>query len=105
MLRAQRARAEAEAVSSFLTNLLDSASPWNRKNETTVRELLHEAAGRITNELKDQPAARAELLATIGSSEFHLGHLEDAERLLRQSTAIREKSLGHANSKTARGLF
>jgi len=94
MLRAQRARAEAEAVSTFLTNLLDSASPWNRKNETTVRELLHEAAGRITTELKDHPAARAELLSTIGSSEFHLGHLESAETLLREALRLRIQTDG-----------
>ena len=104
MLRAQRARAEAEAVSTFLTNLLDSASPWNRKNETTVRELLHEAAGRITTELKDQPAARAELLSTIGSSEFHLGHLESAEALLREALRLRIQTDG-ANSPLAAAVL
>ncbi|MEA2327943.1 MAG: eukaryotic-like serine/threonine-protein kinase [Thermoanaerobaculia bacterium] len=104
MLRAQRARAEAEAVSTFLTNLLDSASPWNRKNETTVRELLHEAAGRITTELKDQPAARAELLSTIGSSEFHLGHLESAESLLREALRLRMQTDG-PNSPLVAGLL
>jgi serine/threonine protein kinase len=104
MLRAQRARAESEAVSTFLTNLLDSASPWNRKNETTVRELLHEAAGRITNELKDQPAARAELLATIGSSEFHLGHLDSAEKLLREALRIRLQTDG-PNSPIVAGVL
>jgi hypothetical protein len=31
--------------------------------------------------------------------------LKDAERLLHQSTAIREKSLGHNNGKTVRGHF
>ena len=104
MLRAQRARAEAEAVSTFLTNLLDSASPWNRKNETTVRELLHEAAGRITTELKDQPAARAELLSTIGSSEFHLGHLESAESLLREALRLRLQTDG-PNSPLVAGVL
>jgi hypothetical protein len=78
MLRAQRARSEAEAVSGFLTDLIDSANPWQRKNETTVRELLEEAANRIDHQLKDQPSARAELLQAIGTSEFHLGHLDRA---------------------------
>jgi serine/threonine protein kinase len=104
MLRAQRARAEAEAVSTFLTNLLDSASPWQRKNETTVRELLHEAAGRISTELKDQPAARAQLLATIGSSEFHLGHLESAEALLREALRLRIQTDG-PNSAIVAGIL
>src|SRR5207302_8551667 len=80
---------ESEAVSSFLVDLLDSASPWQRKNETTVRQLLEEAAGKISHELKDQPGARAELLQTIGSSEFHLGHLVSAERLLREALSLR----------------
>ena len=97
MLRAQRARAEAEAVSSFLSDLLQSASPWERKNETTVRQLLEEAAGRVSHELKDQPAARAELLKTIGSAEFHLGHLDTAERLLREGMRLRIQTDG-ANS-------
>jgi serine/threonine protein kinase len=104
MLRAQRARAEAEAVSGFLIDLLDSASPWNRKNDTTVRELLHEAAGRITVELKDQPAARAALLETIGDSEFHLGHLDSAERLMREAIRIRLLTDG-ANSAVVAGLL
>jgi non-specific serine/threonine protein kinase/serine/threonine-protein kinase len=104
MLRAQRARAEAEAVSTFLTDLLDSASPWNRKNETTVRELLQEAGGRITTQLKDQPAARAELLSTIGSSEFHLGHLESAEKLLREALRLRITTDG-PNSPLVAGVL
>ena len=41
----------------------------------------------------------------LGLVRKHQGHLEDAERLLRQSIAIREKSLGHLNGNTARGLF
>jgi eukaryotic-like serine/threonine-protein kinase len=89
MLRAQRAQSEAEAVSKFLTDLLDSASPWNRTKETTVRQLLAEAAGRITHEMEDQPAARASLLETIGGSEFHLGHLDTAEKLLREALRLR----------------
>jgi len=101
MLRAQRARAEAEAESKFLTDLLDSASPWNRANETTVRQLLEEAAAKIPNDLKDQPAARAELLQTIGSSQFHLGHLDSAERLLREALRIRLITDGRNSMVTA----
>jgi eukaryotic-like serine/threonine-protein kinase len=94
MLRAQRARSEAEAVSGFLTDLIGSASPWQRKNETTVRELLDEAANRVDHELKDQPSARAELLQAIGASEFHLGHLDRAEHLLREALKVRIQTDG-----------
>jgi tetratricopeptide (TPR) repeat protein/predicted Ser/Thr protein kinase len=99
MLRAQRARSEAEAVSKFLTDLLDSASPWNRTRETTVRQLLAEAAQKIGHDLKDQPAARAELLETIGSSEFHLGHLDRAEQLLREALRLRIELEGRSSGR------
>ena len=101
MLRAQRARSEAEAVSKFLSDLLDSASPWNRTKETTVRQLLHEAALKIANGLKDQPAARAELLETIGESEFHLGHLDSAETLLREGLRLRIELEGRTSGRVA----
>ena len=101
MLRAQRARSEAEAVSKFLTDLLDSASPWNRTKETTVRQLLAEAAGRISHELQDQPAARASLLETIGGSEFHLGHLDAAETLLREALRLRIELDGPDSGRVA----
>jgi serine/threonine protein kinase len=104
MLRAQRARAEAQAVSKFLTDLLESASPWQRRNETTVRELLGEAAQKIGHELRDQPAARAELLSTIGSSEFHLGHLESAERLFREALRLDVALHGHDSQPVAATL-
>ncbi|MEK6372630.1 MAG: serine/threonine-protein kinase [Acidobacteriota bacterium] len=99
MLRAQRARSEAEAVSKFLTDLLDSASPWNRTKETTVRQLLAEAAQKIGHDLKDQPVARAELLETIGSSEFHLGHLDRAEQLLREALRLRIELDGRSSGR------
>jgi non-specific serine/threonine protein kinase/serine/threonine-protein kinase len=101
MLRARRARSEAEAVSKFLIDLLESASPWQRKNETTVRQLLEEAAGRISHELRDQPEARAQLLETIGESEFHLGHLESAERLLREALRLRIALTGKSQPAVA----
>jgi serine/threonine protein kinase len=104
MVRAQRARAEAEAVSGFLTNLLESASPWHRKNETTVRQLLEEASDRISHELTSQPAARAELLETIASSEFHLGHLDRAEKLDREALRLRIQ-LDGKNSPRVAGLL
>ena len=91
-------------MSTFLTDLLDSASPWNRKNETTVRQLLEEAATRIPNELADQPAARAQLLETIGASEFHLGHLDRAEKLLREALRLRI-AIDGANSPKVAGVL
>jgi tetratricopeptide (TPR) repeat protein/predicted Ser/Thr protein kinase len=104
MLRAQRARSEAEAVSTFLVDLIDSASPWNRAKDTTVRELLEEAARKIPHALRDQPAARAELMQTIGASEFHLGHLDSAEQLLREAIRLRRQIDGDASPRVASAM-
>ncbi len=104
MIRAQRARSEAEAMSAFLIDLIESASPWNRAKDTTVRELLEEAARKIPNELRDQPSARAELMLTIGTSEFHLGHLDSAERLLREAIRLRREIDGGDTAWSAAAL-
>ena len=55
-------------------------------------------------ELTDQPSARAQLLATIGSSEFHLGHLDSAEKLLREALRIRIETDG-GNSPVVAGIL
>jgi serine/threonine protein kinase len=89
MLRAQRAQSESRAVSQFLLDVLDAASPWSRKSDTTVRELLDEATARIPHDLKGEPAAQAQLLSAIGASQFHLGHLDRAERDLREALRLR----------------
>jgi non-specific serine/threonine protein kinase/serine/threonine-protein kinase len=102
MFRAQRAQSEAEAESLFLTELFEGANPWNRQKETTVRELLDEAALRIPTELKGYPASRAELLLTIGTSQFHLGHLERAESLLREALRVRIEVSGADSPLVAR---
>jgi non-specific serine/threonine protein kinase/serine/threonine-protein kinase len=102
MFRAQRAQSEAEAESLFLTELFEGANPWNRQKETTVRELLDEAALRIPTELKAYPASRAELLLTIGTSQFHLGHLERAESLLREALRVRIEVSGADSPLVAR---
>jgi serine/threonine protein kinase len=104
MVRAQRARSEAEAMSAFLIDLIESASPWNRAKDTTVRELLEEAAQKIPNELRDQPSARAELMLTIGTSQFHLGHLDSAERLLREAVRLRREIDGGDTANVAAAL-
>jgi hypothetical protein len=51
-----------------------------------------------------QPAARAELLETIASSEFHLGHLDRAERLDREALRLRIQ-LDGKNSPRVAGLL
>jgi serine/threonine protein kinase/tetratricopeptide (TPR) repeat protein len=104
MVRAQRARSEAQAVSAFLIDLIESASPWNRAKDATVRELLEEAARKVPNELRDQPSARAELMMTIGTSEFHLGHLDSAERLLREAIRLRRSIDGGDTPRVAEAL-
>ncbi len=56
---ALRAVATAQASASFLEEMLSSANPYRQGRETTVEELLTDAAERIETELRDQPEVEA----------------------------------------------
>ena len=102
MIRAQRAQSEAEAVSTFLTDAIDKASPFNSNRETTVRDLLDVVAKRAPQELREYPAARAQLLFDIGTSQFHLGHSDRADPLLREALRLRVQLYGEQSPLVAR---
>src|SRR5271155_4174136 len=77
---AERERARAEEVSSFLVNLFRLSDPQeNRGNQVTARELLDSGAKRLQAELQDQPSTKAALLATVGQVYDSLGQFQVAE--------------------------
>ena len=47
----------------------------------------------------------AGILNDLGLVRKHQDHLDDAERMQRESLVIREKAFGHRHSAVARGLF
>jgi eukaryotic-like serine/threonine-protein kinase len=82
------ARQEAEAISTFISEVFQSASPHRDGRTTTVAETLDKAAKNLETDLADQPARRARLQATLGKAYYSLG-------LRRQAIPLQEKALNY----------
>ncbi len=96
--RAQREAQRAEAVSVFLTDLFEGATPERNLGElVSARELLDLGAARIEQELASEPAVQAELMRVIGSAYAALGLVDPATDLLEQALAVRENLGGPAD--------
>jgi tetratricopeptide (TPR) repeat protein len=104
-VRAQDERERAEAVASFLIDSFRLADPSQaRGKEITAHEILNNGAGRITRELRNQPALQATLLDTIGTVYLGLGQPDDARPLIEQGLSIRRR-LAAESADVARSLY
>jgi eukaryotic-like serine/threonine-protein kinase len=102
------ARHEAEIVTSFLTEMLESATPEQARGSSpstvTVREVLDRAAATIGSRLGNQPLVEARLRQTIGNAYRTLGVHGEAERQLQSALDIRRRQLGDHHADTLRVL-
>lgn len=111
MARTQATR--AIAARDFLASLLGQASPENGgSGQTTVREVLDRARGRIRDELSGDAELRVEMSTLIGTVYNDLGEAEQGLNLLREtaSQADAEASLSatiraNAHAEFARALL
>ncbi|MGD8377023.1 MAG: serine/threonine-protein kinase [Acidobacteriota bacterium] len=105
--RANREAETSRAVSDFLVELFRVSDPGEaRGNSVTAREILDEGAGKISEELSDQPAVQAALMETMGRVYQNLGLYDAAMPLLRRSVDVRraatpDDDLGLAGSTGA----
>jgi serine/threonine protein kinase/tetratricopeptide (TPR) repeat protein len=67
------ARQDAEAISKFLSEVFQSPDPARDGRTITVAETLDKASKKLESDLATQPARRAKLQATLGSTYFALG--------------------------------
>lgn len=104
MARQQAVR--AEQVTSFLRELFGGAVP-RVGGEPQVRDLLDEGAARIRSGLADAPAARAELLETLGSAYKWLREFDRSEELLTEAIELQKTlapgSEGRAEAEASLG--
>ena len=102
------AKAEAEkatAVSQFLTNLFQASNPANALGaNATARELLARGERRLATDLGSQDAVRATLMDIIGVVYQQLGMIDDAERVTRESLAVRRRVFGDVHADVATTL-
>ena len=77
---AEQEAARADAVKSFLTNMLVAADPTQTKGrDVRVREVLDDASAKLdAGFMLGDPAADAELRATIAQTYFNLGYHKPA---------------------------
>ncbi len=102
---AQANQLRAEKVSEFLTDLFAVSDPEKAPGEMpTARDLLDEGAGRIDNELTDEPITRAALMHTMGVAYMNLGVYDRAETLLQEALTIARRVLGPVHSDIATAL-
>jgi eukaryotic-like serine/threonine-protein kinase len=67
--RAVQAQQTARQISAFLTSVLNGAHPDAGSGEVPTSKLVEQALARIDSELAGQPAAQAELYATLAGVE------------------------------------
>jgi len=98
---AEAARARAEQVTEFLTDLFASADRFESAGEEiTVRDLLDAGAARIRTELADQPVERARLMQRIADTYNALSLHEEAAALSREAWTVRRETLGDKHAET-----
>lgn len=98
---AEAARARAEQVTEFLTDLFAGADRFESAGEeVTVRDLLDAGAARIRTELADQPVERARLMQRIADTYNALSLNEEAAALSREAWDIRREALGDRHVET-----
>ncbi|MCC7377448.1 MAG: tetratricopeptide repeat protein [Verrucomicrobiales bacterium] len=81
-------RADAEAISKFLTEVFQSPDPERAGYSFTVAEALGHAAARLDTDLADQPERRVMLQETLGDTYEAIG-------LHRESVPLRERVIEH----------
>jgi eukaryotic-like serine/threonine-protein kinase len=82
---AQQRLAESESIAKFLTGVFQSPDPALDGRSITVAETLDTANRKLETDLATQPARRAQLQATLGSTYLALG-------LPRQAIPLQEKA-------------
>jgi eukaryotic-like serine/threonine-protein kinase len=73
--------ADSEAISKFLTEVFQSPDPARDGRTITVAETLSNATKKLETDLTNQPARRANLQTTIGTTYYALGLYGDAMAL------------------------
>ncbi|MCA9290043.1 MAG: serine/threonine protein kinase [Phycisphaerales bacterium] len=100
---ARRDRLVAERTSEFLQNMLTAVTPARARGRdvTLFRELIDDAATRVTTELADEPAVAATVHLTIGRTYLTLSMLDDAEVHLTAARSMAEVVHGPLSREVA----
>lgn len=106
-VRAERARAEAQAVSDFLrSSVLGSFNLRNAMGkEITVRSILDATSQKLEGKFRDQPLFEASVRQELASAYGLLGLFEPAELHAKRVIEIRRTELGTEHIDTVTSVF
>jgi len=94
MLRERRQRNRAEAVNSFLNEVIGRANPNTGGKDLTMRDVMAQAEAGAATDLADQPEVEAELRRTIGWAYYNISDFPAAERNLSRSIELFRETVG-----------
>lgn len=99
--KAQVEARKAEITTTFLRDTLAAADPnTSQGKEVTVREILDRAAGRVDEQLAQEPQVAVVMHSTIGQTYLSLGHAKEAERSYRAGLDLAVRALGMEHPDT-----
>jgi len=106
LLLAQKSELKSRHVADFLETVLHGAAPVIAKGRHTelLREILDNAADRISSGLANEPEVQAELAENIGSTYYGIGEFTKAESMFRMALATRRAVFGTNNALVATSL-
>jgi serine/threonine protein kinase/Tfp pilus assembly protein PilF len=95
----------AKQVSDFLVDLFEVSDPSEaRGNSVTAREILDKGAGKIEDELQEQPRVQSRLMETMGKVYRNLGLYTLAAPILEKSLSLKRKVYGEEHLEVAASL-
>lgn len=105
-VRAKAEAAKSQQIARFLQDMLKGVGPSVAlgRDTTMLREILDKTAERVGKELKNQPAARADLQTIIGNVYSELGLYGKAEAMHREVLATVTKLYGPEHEEVATAL-
>ena len=104
-LEAEHARDESEAVTTFLTDMIESVRPEESGRAVTVQAVLDRASPRLGTLMVERPRVEARLRRSIGQAYLALGRLQEAELHLRLALDIHRRVLGPDHMETLRSAM
>lgn len=99
LVSAEQSRAEAEAVTDFLSDMMVSATPKREGLDVTVREIVERGAATIDGRFADQPMAGARLRSTMGLVYNGLGLFDEARPLHERALELAETAAGGSSTE------
>ncbi|MCP4662919.1 MAG: serine/threonine protein kinase, partial [bacterium] len=99
--RVNREYSRAEAVSTFMLDILSGSNP---NQSFTLREILDRSFESVSVQLQEHPTEKAVFLTAMGGAYRRTGLLDRAEQVLEESVAIRRELYGSDHRLVAKSL-